>query len=108
MRPAGVSAQYDGADVIVSVRDAAYRPVSDAVVDVFWTPADQADQALSSDGMCRPAEVTAADHSLLRCEIDETDPATGPDGDATVKVTGLRRIPPVVPACGPGAAPFPT
>ena len=93
VRPAGVSAQYNGADVIVSVRDAAYRPVSGAVVDVFWTPADQAGQALSSDGTCRASEVTPADHSLLRCEIDEIDPATDGDGDATVSVVGLRRVP---------------
>ena len=94
VRPAGVSAQYNGADVIVSVRDAAYRPVSGAVVDVFWTPVDQAGQRpSSSDGTCRTSEVTPADHSLLRCEIDETDPATGPDGDATVSVVGLRRVP---------------
>ena len=93
VRPAGVSVQYDGADVIVSVRDAAYRPVPDAVVDVFWTPAGQAHLALSSDGTCELSEVTQADHSLFPCEIDETDPATGPDGDATVAITDLRRIP---------------
>ena len=93
VRPAGVSAQYDGADVIVSVRDARYRPVSGAVVDVFWTPADQVGRALSSDGTCRPSEVTQADASLLACEIDETDPATGRDGEATVSAAGLRRIP---------------
>ena len=93
VRPAGVSAQYDSADVIVSVRDARYRPVSGAVVDVFWTPADQAHRALSSDGTCRPSEVTQADHSSLPCEIDETDPATGRDGEATVSAAGLRRIP---------------
>ena len=92
-RPAGVSAQYDGADMIVSVRDARYQPVSGAVVDVFWAPADQAHRALSSDGTCRLPEVAQADASLLRCEIDETDPATGSDGEATVSVAGLRRIP---------------
>ena len=41
VRPAGVTAQFDGADVIVSVRNAQYRPVSRAVVDVFWATADQ-------------------------------------------------------------------
>ena len=93
LRPAGVSAQYNGADVVVSVRDARYRPVSGAVVDVFWAPADQAQQAVSSDGACKPSEVTGADASLLACEIDETDPATGDDGDAAVAVGGLRRVP---------------
>ena len=66
-RPAGVSAQYDGADVIVSVRDARYQPVPGAVVDVFWTPADQAHRALtfrwqvpplgSHSGRCFPASL---------------------------------------------------
>ena len=93
LRPAGVSAQYDGADVVVSVRDARYRPVSGTVVDVFWAPADQAQQAFSSDGACSPSEVTGADASPLVCEIDETDPATGDDGDVAVAVAGLRRVP---------------
>ena len=93
VRPAGVSAQYDGADVIVSARDARYRPVSGAVVDVFWTPANQAHLARSPDGTCRLSEVTQADASLLPCEIDETDPATGSDGEATVSAAGLLRVP---------------
>ena len=92
-RPAGVSAQYDGADVIVSVRDARYQPVPGAVVDVFWAPADQAHRALTLDGRCRPSEVTPADASLLPCEIDETDPATGRNGEADVSAAGLRRVP---------------
>ena len=93
VRPAGVSAQYDGADVIVSVRDASYQPVSGAVVDVFWAPANQAHRAVTFNGRCRPSVVTQADASLLTCEIDETDPATGRDGDADVSAAGLRRVP---------------
>ena len=93
VRPAGVSAQYDGADVIVSVRDDRYRPVSGAVVDVFWATADQSDHGVSADGTCSLPAVTQADVSLHPCEIDETDPATGRDGDATVMVSGLRRVP---------------
>ena len=93
VRPAGVSAQYDGADVTVSVRDARYQPVPGAVVDVFWTPADQAHLALSTNGTCGLPEVTQADLSSLPCEIDDTDPLTGGDGDVTVAVSGLRRVP---------------
>ena len=93
VRPAGVSAQYDGADVIVSVRDASYQPVPGAVVDVFWTPADQTHRALTFNGRCRPSVVTQADASLLPCEIDETDPATGRNGEADVSAAGLRRVP---------------
>ena len=93
VRPSGVSAQFDGADVIVSVRNAQYQPVSGAVVDVFWTPTDHVGRALSTDGTCRLREVTPADRSTFRCEIDNTDPTTGSDGDARVGVTGLRRVP---------------
>ena len=92
-RPAGVSAQYDGADVIVSVRGARHRPVPGAVVDVFWAPADRAHRAVTSDGRCRASEVAPADASLLACEIDATDPATGRGGEADVSVAGLRRVP---------------
>ena len=93
VRPAGVSAQYDGADVIVSVRDAQYRPVSGAAVDVFWAAADQRDRAVSADGTCRPEGATQADLSSFPCEIDGTDPVTGGGGDVRVAVTGLRRVP---------------
>ena len=93
VRPAGVSAQFDGADVIVSVRDQNFRPVSGAAVDVFWTTADRADSALMADGTCDAEVVTRADLSSLPCEIDDTDPVTGNDGDATVEVIGLRRVP---------------
>ncbi len=93
VRPAGVSAQYDGADVIVSVRDERYRPVPGAVVDVFWTPADEAHQAVSPGGACELPAVTQADASLFPCEIDATDPSTGRGGEATVAVSGLRRVP---------------
>ena len=93
VRPAGVSAQFDGADVIVSVRDDKYQPVSGAAVDVFWTTADRADRALSADGTCSLMEVTRADVSSFPCKIDDTDPVTGNDGDATVEVIGLRRVP---------------
>ena len=93
VRPAGVSAQYDGAAVIVSVRDQHSRPVSGAPIDVFWTTADRADRALSADGTCSLMEVTRADLSSFPCEIDDTDPVTGNDGDATVEVIGLLRVP---------------
>ena len=93
VRPAGVTAQFDGADVIVSVRNAQYRPVSRAAVDVFWAAADQRDRAVSADGTCGLSVVTQADPSSYPCEIDGTDPVTGRDGDARVAVTGLRRVP---------------
>ncbi|MCY4666304.1 MAG: S-layer homology domain-containing protein [Acidimicrobiaceae bacterium] len=93
VRPEGISAQFDGADVIVSVRDAQYRPVSGAAVDVFWATADEAERAVSANGTCRHSVVTQADSSSFPCEIDGDDPVTGNDGDARVAVTGLRRVP---------------
>jgi len=93
VRPAGVTAQFDGADVVVSVRDDKYQPVSRVAVDVFWTTADRADSAVMANGTCSLTEVTRADTSSFPCEIDDTDPVTGSDGDATVEVIGLRRVP---------------
>ena len=93
VRPAGVSAQFDGADVVVSVRNAQFKPVSGATVDVFWTPTDRVGGALAADGTCNLPEITPADLSLFACEIDGTDPVTSNDGDATVEVIGLRRVP---------------
>ena len=91
LRPRGVSAQYDGAEVVVSVRDANLRPVKDAAVDVFWAPVVDAGRVFADDGTCDQA--IKADRSAGLCEIDETDPATGSDGDVTVAVIGLRRVP---------------
>ena len=93
VRPAGVTAQYDGAEVVVSVRDGRYQPVPLAAVDVFWATADRAGRALLANGACRLSAVTQADLSSYPCEIDDTDPVTGRDGDARVAVAGLRRVP---------------
>ena len=93
VRPAGVTAQYDGAEVVVSVRDASYRPVPQAFVDVFWAPTARAGRALLANGACRLSAVTQADKSSYPCEIDDTDPVTGRYGDVSVSVAGLRRVP---------------
>ena len=91
LRPRGVSAQYDGADVVVSVRDAQLRPISGAAVDVFWATTADAGRAFAADRTC--GEVVRDDHSASVCAIDESDPVTGSDGEARVAVTALRRIP---------------
>ncbi len=93
VRPAGVTAQYDGADVVVSVRDGRFQPVPLAAVDVFWATADRAGRALLANGACRLSAVTGADESVYPCEIDDDDPVTGRYGDARVAVEGLRRVP---------------
>ncbi|MYB28975.1 MAG: S-layer homology domain-containing protein [Acidimicrobiaceae bacterium] len=91
LRPRGVSAQYDGAEVVVSVRDASLRPVAGAVVDVFWVPTVDANGVFADDGTC--ARAFKADQSAGLCEIDEADPVTESGGEVTVAVTGLRRVP---------------
>ena len=92
-RPAGVTAQYVDAGIVVSARDDRFQPVPGAAVDVFWATADRAGRAIANDGTCRVGEVTGADESQLPCEIDGTDPVTGSDGDARVEVAGLQRVP---------------
>ncbi len=93
VRPAGVAAQFDGVDVVVSVRDEHLRPVAAAAVDVFWAPSSRAAHAVSAGGACRLSEVTQADTSSLPCEIDVSDPLTSGGGDVRVAVAGLRRVP---------------
>ena len=91
LRPRGVSAQYDGAEVVVSVRDANLRPVVGVPVDVFWAPAADAARVFTADRTCDQA--IKADLSAALCEIDETDPITRGGGNVAVAVTGLRRVP---------------
>ena len=93
VRPAGVTAQYDGAEVVVSVRDRSFQPVPQAPVDVFWATTARARRALFADGTCRLSAVTRADLSLFACEIDDDDPVTGSGGDVRVSVAGLRTVP---------------
>lgn len=91
LRPRGVSAQYDGDEVVVSVRDADFKPVARAAVDVFWVSAVEAGGSLAGDRAC--AQAFGADESSGLCVIDVTDPSTRSNGDAVARVTGLRRIP---------------
>ena len=94
VRPAGVSAQFDGADVIVSVRDDKYQPVSRASPSTYsGRPRTERTVPCPPTGLAASRDVTRADRSSFPCEIDDTDPVTGNDGDATVEVIGLRRVP---------------
>ncbi len=83
-RPAGVSAQFDDDEVIVSVRDENFAPVPDAVVDMFQIVSADADLAFRANGTC--AEVVMVG-GLHVCEIDNTDDVTDNDGDIAVDVT---------------------
>ena len=88
VRPEGVTAQYDGSDVVVSVRDDKFQPKSNTVVDVFTTDAAGADLALRADGTC--GEVgKVSNRGKYQCEIDGDDPITGGDGNTRVPLGGV-------------------
>jgi hypothetical protein len=78
VRPEGLTAQWDGTDVVVSARDADFAPVVNAVVDAFYLPTPLADEALASDGTCGEVDRLGGTYA---CEIDGTDHITGGDGD---------------------------
>ena len=86
VRPAGVTAQYDDHDgnVVVSVRDADFQPVSNTVVDVFYTDTPGVDLAFRGDGSCGEVDQLQGTWS---CEIDKTDSITGGGGDTLLRLT---------------------
>ena len=89
VRPEGVSAQYDGTDVVVSVRDKDFQPMSNVVVDVFRTDTSGVDLAFRGNGSCGEVTRLAPDSDVgYLCEIDGTDMITGGDGDARDALVG--------------------
>ena len=84
-RPAGVSAQYESheGNVIVSVRDDDFQPVSNTVVDVFYTDTPGVDLAFRGDGSCGEVSELQGRYS---CEIDKTDTITGGTGDTPLRL----------------------
>ncbi len=80
VRPAGVTAQADGNRVVVSVRDAAFKPVSKAAVDGFYVASQRRYRAFDLRGGCN-AVVRSVNRTATRCAIDARDPVTGVDGD---------------------------
>ena len=85
VRPAGVSAQYESheGNVIVSVRDDDFQPVSNTVVDVFYTDTPGVDLAFRGDGSCGEISELQGTYS---CEIDRTDSITGGTGDTPLRL----------------------
>ena len=84
-RPEGITAQFTGSEVVVSVRDADYAPISNSVVDLFRIDTSGIDLAFRADGSCNeagPMDSTA--DTGYTCEIDGTDGITGSDGDVSV------------------------
>ena len=84
-RPEGVTAQFDNGNVVVSVRDENFAPVSNVVVDLFRIDTLGLDLAFRANGTCN--EAGAMDSSATTghtCEIDGTDHITDAGGDARV------------------------
>ena len=79
VRPAGISAQIDGTDVLVSARDDDFQTRSNVVVDIFRVDTNSIDDAFRGTGSC--TDIVAALGGTYVCEIDGADPITGGDGD---------------------------
>ncbi len=82
-RPRGLSAQYDGSEIRVSVRDDDFEPVEGAPIDMFYIETEDADRAFTSRRACD--EVDFVDGASL-CEIDSADLETDDDGEVSLTV----------------------
>ena len=82
-RPAGVTAQRErgGKDILVSVRDADFVPVVNAVVDAFSYNTAAASKAFKTDGTCSSRFGVPVEDGAVKCAIDRNDPATDSSGD---------------------------
>ena len=81
-RPEGVTIQSDEpGGVIVSVRDANFRPLANAVVDVFSVPTPRLDEAFNADGSCNTPRLRGEGGDTSPCEIGAVDAVTGLSGD---------------------------
>ena len=55
-RPKGLSAQFDGNEIRVSLRDVEFEPVDDAPIDMFFVETEDANRAFLPSGRCRDVE----------------------------------------------------
>ena len=86
-RPEGITAQFAGGNVVVSVRDENFAPVSNVVVDLFRIDTPGLDLAFRADGSCNeagPMDSTSDRMGEYTCEIDNVDHITGGGGDVRV------------------------
>lgn len=82
-RPKGLSAQYDGNEIRVSLRDDEFEPVEDAPIDMFYIETDDIDLAFTSRGECDGVDFV---HGAYLCEIDGSDLTTDDDGEVSLDV----------------------
>ena len=83
-RPIGLSAQYDGNEIRVSLRNDDFEPVDRAPVDMFYIETDDVDEAFTSRDTCS-SEVESVDGAIV-CEIDSSDLITDNDGEVSLNV----------------------
>ena len=82
-RPTGLSAQYDGTELRVSLRDDDFEPIDGAPIDMFFIETEDANHAFTSRRAC--ADVQFVDGDYL-CEIDSSDLETDNDGEVSLTV----------------------
>ena len=82
-RPKGLSAQFDGNEIRVSLRDDEFEPVDDAPIDMFFVETEDANRAFLSSGRCRDVEFV---DGAYPCEIDDSDLTTDDDGEVSLTV----------------------
>ena len=81
-RPKGLSAQFDGSEIRVSLRDDDFEPVDDAPIDMFFVETEDANRAFLPSGRCRDVEFV---DGAYPCEIDDSDLTTD-DGEVSLTV----------------------
>ncbi len=92
-RPAGVTIQADrstasghAVDLVASVRDEDFRPVTSVPVDLFKSSASG--EVFTDDGRCRSTVELVPVAGSHACRVDDDDPVTGPTGDVRLRVEG--------------------
>ena len=86
VRPAGLSAQADGGNITVSVRDANFAPVANQAIDMFYISAADEARALKDDGTCQAGRVSQDSGSASKCEVDGGDAVTQTNGNTTIQI----------------------
>ena len=94
VRPAGLTAQADGGDITVSVRDASFAPVVNQPVDAFYVNAAGLARAFNDDGTCstRAGRAPSAVEGGSPCVIGLADAVTQSDGDVKLVQIGNEDI----------------
>ena len=83
LRPEGLTAQQTRTMTQVSVRDADFKPVVNARVELFWS--NFAQDAFDRSGRCIDRFVTDSDGSFDPCEIDAGDARTDVEGNVELE-----------------------